>query len=287
MPEAVSTLATNTTAGPVDAGFDDDPFDAGAAGEAGFDEGHFKALDRGIDALWSDILGRSRLVKAIRSGAATRELYAIYLMETHHYTLHNARNQAVVALRDTGNPVYAKFCLSHAADESGHELMALHDLRALGLDLGLGVDLDLRRFMPPAPLPATETLIAYLYWISAQGNSRRRLGYSYWAESCYEHINPLLSKLRHTLGLTDAQMTFFVAHSVIDAGHAAEVRRIMRRTCGPDDWQPIAEAAHTSLSLTGALLDAVYDEYLRFLEGRSERYAFLQVRERGALEAVR
>lgn len=266
-PTTIAHAASGATARPIDGPADSPCLDS-----------RFQALDIGIEALWSDILKNSRLVKAIRSGAVTRELYAIYLMETYHYTLHNARNQALVALRDTGSPVYSKFCFEHAADESGHELMALHDLRSLGFDL--------QAFETTAPLPATETLIAYLYWVASHGNSRRRLGYSYWAESCYEHINPLLSRLSRTLGLSASQMTFFVAHSTIDAEHAADVRRVMERTCGPQDWQPINEVAFTSLSLTGAMLDAVYDEYVHFVEGASDRYAFLRERQSPSPEAV-
>jgi pyrroloquinoline quinone (PQQ) biosynthesis protein C len=229
----------------------------------------FTLLDRLVSATWSEVLGTSRLVKTIRSGAVSRELYAIYLLETYHYTSHNARNQALVAVRDNGNPVYSKFCFEHAGEECGHERMALHDMVSLGI---APPDMQI-----PDPLAATETLIAYLYWISSAGNPLRRLGYSYWAESCYDYIDPLLRKVQATLGLAPSQMTFFVAHSEIDAGHAATVRQIMQRTCKSDaDWEAVADVAQTSLRLTGRLMEAVYAEYLLFVEGRSRRYGFLR-----------
>jgi thiaminase len=89
-------------------------------------------LDRRIEKTWADILDNSRLVKAIREGSVSKALYAIYMIETFHYTAHNARNQGLVGVRHADNPVYAKFCFEHAAQEVGHEKMALHDVMSLG-----------------------------------------------------------------------------------------------------------------------------------------------------------
>ncbi|HWN71369.1 MAG TPA: iron-containing redox enzyme family protein, partial [Haliangium sp.] len=157
-------------------------------------------LDRESAAIWSEILSKSRLTAAIEKGTIDRKLFAIYMVETYHYTSHNARNQALVGVRAVGQPPqYIKFCFEHAAEETGHELMALHDVRSLGLT-------DASFEIPP-PLPDTETLIAYLYWISATGNPLQRLGYSYWAENSYHYINPLLHKLKKRLSLEDNQLT--------------------------------------------------------------------------------
>jgi pyrroloquinoline quinone (PQQ) biosynthesis protein C len=159
-----------------------------------------------------------------------------------------------------------KFCFDHAADEAGHEMMALHDLRSLG-----PADTELTL---PAPLPATEALIAYLYWASQHGNPFRRLGYSFWAESSYEHIMPLLRVVKQKLGLQESQLTFFVAHSAIDTEHAREVRNIIGRVAkNSEDWAAIGESAETSLRMTGRMLDEVYVEYTRLMSGDSSRYA--------------
>ena len=56
-------------------------------------------------------------------------------------------------------------------EETGHENMALRDIRSLGFDVSAVSQMR--------PLPATETLTAYLYWISVQGNPVQRLGYSF------------------------------------------------------------------------------------------------------------
>lgn len=228
----------------------------------------FANLDGRISKLWDEILSSSHLVKAINNGDFTKNLYAIYMLETYHYTSHNAANQALVGIKNHDNSVYSKFCFKHAYDETGHEKMALHDL------LSIGIDKD--KFIIPKPLPETETLIAYLYWISCNGNPFRRLGYSYWAESSYKYINPLIHKIKDTLKLDSSQMTFFIAHSEIDEKHAEEVESIILRTCKDScDWEDLITVAETSLRLTGAMLEAVYREHQNFLKGKSERYGFI------------
>lgn len=235
-------------------------------------EDRLAQLDRSVDSIWSKILSTSRLARAIHEGEIDKALYAIYMIETFHYTAHNARNQALVGVRHADNAQYAKFCFEHAAEEVGHEKMALHDVMSIGLKK--------HAFDIPEPLPATEILIAYLYWISFTGNPLQRLGYSYWAENAYQYINPLIDRLRQTLDLQPSQLTFFIAHSDIDADHFDEIKSIMRRTCKTErDWLDIARVMETSLHLTGAVLEASYDEYERYRSGASRRYGFLDVLE--------
>ncbi|RKH65860.1 iron-containing redox enzyme family protein, partial [Corallococcus llansteffanensis] len=129
----------------------------------------------------------------------------------------------------------------------------------------------------PPPLAATEVLTGYLYWISYQGNPLQRLGYSYWAESCYEYIRPLMGRVQKTLGLTAAQMTFFVAHADIDEDHSALVNEMIAKKCRtPEDWEDVARVMETSLRLTWRMMDEVVDAHARLLAGQSERGAFLK-----------
>lgn len=229
-------------------------------------EEQLRVLEKRIDTTWADVLESSPLIRAINSGEFTKELYMIYMIETYHYTSHNACNQALAGISHPENPVFMKFCFDHAADESGHELMALHDLRSFA---NVAEEISL-----PAPLPATEVLISYLYWVSQHGNPYRRLGYSFWAESSYQYINPVVEKVKQQLGLRDGQLTFFMAHSVIDQAHADEVRDITKRVAKHQaDWDAIAETAEVSLRLTGYVLNAVHSEYRALIRGAPSRYS--------------
>lgn len=222
-----------------------------------------------VGELWQKILGNSSMARMVLSGEVDRKFCAMYLMETFHYTRHNARNQALVGVVANDIPdSYRRFCFHHAEEETGHENMALHDLLS-----SLGV--HKKDITIPEPLPETEVLIAYLYWISSTGNPLRRLGYSFWAEACYEYINPMIEMIREKLDLRDDQMTFFRAHSDIDDEHAKEVERMLLHCCKTNkDWDDVQNVMKTSLELTANMVEGVVKAYLAAREG-DDRYNFL------------
>jgi hypothetical protein len=90
--------------------------------------------------------------------------------------------------------------------------MVVHDLRSAGM---VGPEDDVTSFPKAA---ATDALINYLTGLAVMEGPVARLGYSYWAESVYGEITPLLAAARTSLALTDRQMTFFIAHSVSTRG---------------------------------------------------------------------
>lgn len=146
-----------------------------------------------------------------------------------------------------------RFVYRHADDELGHEMMVVHDLRAVGL---IGPEDDLTTF---PKVPATDALINYLAGVAWTEGPVARLGYSYWAEDVYEHLSPLLGAARSSLQLTDRQMTFFVAHSGIDAEHSAEVRRMITKVAtSPAAEDAIFRVAETTLWLTIQLMDQTF-----------------------------
>ncbi len=201
--------------------------------------------------LWAEVLEKNKLLQRVRSGNFNKEIYGRYLVETYHYTKHNSINQAHVALRPEAPTVYAKFCLHHAEEEHGHELMALHDIESMGLLPNF--ESELRE-----PLNSTQTLIGYLYWISKSGNVFQRLGYSFWAEDSYSYIREVLAHLQKDLSLSNSQMTFFRAHALIDKGHAEEVESIITRFVHtPEDIRAFKNVMKTSLHLTAAMMDEV------------------------------
>ena len=172
------------------------------------------------------------------------------MIQIFHYTRHNSVNQAAAAFRaDPDDLPLLRFIYGHAKEELGHERLALHDLRSQGLVAEDGSDID-------PPLPATDALINYLYGVVLRDGPVPRLGYSYWAESVYPHIAPLLRAARSSLGLADRDMTFFVAHAEIDTGHAEQVRAAIRRAATtPARADAIHRVAVTSLWLTIELLE--------------------------------
>lgn len=223
-----------------------------------------------LAAEWQRLLDGSALADLVLHGRYDQRLYALYLIETFHYTRENPRHQALVGTRPDADPGYARFCFKHASEEVGHEMMAVHDLRSLGYDVTAD---DL-----PAPLDATDVLSSYLYRISQTGNPLARVGYSFWAESSYEHIGPLLVAAQDQLGIEDRNMTFLVAHARIDADHAQEIDQVLRRFAVTQaDWDAVERVMRTSLRLTVEMLDAVALEYRAVADGRSSRTAHLGI----------
>ncbi len=113
------------------------------------------------------------------------------------------------------------------------------------------------------PLPATEALNGYLYNLSIRGGIIPRLGYSYWAEDSYEHVFPLLDACKDVLKLKDDQLTFFIAHAVIDEKHAEDVNRAIDKWVVTDEEKEAVKlAAKTTLFLTGQILECVANDYI-------------------------
>ncbi len=208
------------------------------------------------------------LEKLLEPGFVDKRIYAIYLIETYHYTFHNARNQALVATRtDVTDVRYMKFCLKHALEEAGHELMAFHDLKKAGYPIELA--------NLPAPLMSTDILVAYLYRISSTGNPLARLGYSFWAERIYEYFAPVIGLIAK-MGIEKSATTFLSDHSEIDKEHAAQVdNAIMMFAKNEADWQAIHDTMVASLRLKAKIMDAVFEEFIKLKEERSNRYLFL------------
>jgi pyrroloquinoline quinone (PQQ) biosynthesis protein C len=212
----------------------------------------FDGLDASIATLWAQARQR-RFWRRVSERGCSRELYRVTMLQIFHYTRHNSINQALTAFRaDPEQLSLLRFVYEHAREELGHEKLVLHDLKAVGL---LG---DEERIGPP--LPATDALINYLYGVALREGPVPRLGYSYWAESVYAQIAPLLGRVRESLALSERELTFFSAHSAIDERHAQQVRSALRRAVStPEQASAVQRVASTTLWLTLELLDQAFD----------------------------
>ena len=146
--------------------------------------------------------------------------------------------------------------------------MAYHDLASLGSgNSAIAI---------PPPHPTTEIFIAYLYWVSTNGNPLRRLGYSFWAEDSYGYIEPLVRQVKETLGLDASQMTFIISHAAIDQKHSQEIEEMIGTFCKTEeDWQAVEDVMNTSLRLQSEMLEQVVNSYLTLKNGGVGPYGFL------------
>ena len=210
-------------------------------------------LDRAIAEEWGKI--KKGEFYTLANVAIKKDLYISAMEQIYHYTRHNSINQATAAFTTNPDDTFLlRFVYKHALEETGHEKMVVKDLRSIG-----------HIFDPllSKPHPATEALIAYLYYIAIKDGAGPRLGYSYWAEDSYDHLEPILSACRRDLGLKDKDMTFFVAHSTIDSKHSEEVREVVREWCDTEEkLSKVVSVARTSLYLTGEIINSVARAYV-------------------------
>jgi hypothetical protein len=185
----------------------------------------------------------------------TKELYIKAMIQVFHYTKFNAINQAAATFCEDHKKVgLLRFAMKHALEEIGHENMVVNDLESMGVDISA---------FDAKPLPATEALNGYLDSVAIRGGVIPRLGYSYWAEDSYEHLYPLLDACKNQLMLSDQQLTFFVAHAVIDEKHAEDVNNAIDRWVITDEEkEAVIQVAKTTLFLTGQILEMVAEQYL-------------------------
>jgi len=228
-------------------------------------------LEALIQSEWKQAMSQPRVAQFIETAAANdRRIIAVYLLQVYHYAFHTARNQALVGINMANtNTQYMQFCFEHALEETGHELMALHDLGTMGIKFEDKTSI-------PAPLPATELLIAYLYYVASQGNPVQRLGYSYWSETSYSFIRTFMDMLMQSMQLEKSQMTFFYSHSHIDDKHAEDVKRILQKVCTTEqDWDAVKRVAKTTLRLTNDMFHESFEEFLKLTRGEKSAYAFI------------
>lgn len=220
-------------------------------------EAFYKELDKHVEAGWEQIK-QGQFWTFCMDNTMPVELYQLVMLQIHHYTRFNSINQAACAYNtDMNETALLRFVYKHASEELGHERMVIRDLESIGA-------------MPktlPSPLPPTQALISYLNDVALRMGAIPRLGYSYWAEEVYDHIQPLLDKFRADLKLQDNNMSFFVAHSHIDAKHSEEVRQAMEKAVKTDaQKQQVIDVCKVTLYLTGQLLEEAYRVYEQSLK---------------------
>lgn len=203
-------------------------------------------LDCVVEQQWEEIKAGPFFQSVNRQ--LSLNLYIRVMEQVYHYTKHNSINQATAAFKtDTQDTKLLKFAYKHALEELGHEKMVEHDLKAIGHKIDVS---------SMTVSPATEALIAYLYYVGLTQGAGPRLGYSFWAENAYQHIEPVLNACRSDLKLSDKNMTFFVSHAEIDTQHAKDVIDEIVRWCDTSEKEKdIIRVAKNSLYLTGEILN--------------------------------
>jgi pyrroloquinoline quinone (PQQ) biosynthesis protein C len=212
-------------------------------------------LEKEVEQCWEKIYEGS-FWKHLRTHGLNRELYICMMTQIYGYTKYNSQSQALAATKVTSERLkLLRFCLEHAFEEAGHDLMVLNDLENIGVDRETILNTRL--------LPSTQAFTAYLFRIATEYDATARLGYSFWAEGSYSYIKELTDAMRQDLNLPDKHMTFFISHSEIDNKHLEDVIKAINGWCtSPQQEQDMLEVLKNTLSLNGSILDDVYQQYV-------------------------
>lgn len=151
-------------------------------------------------------------MKRLSSGEMDVCHYLGFLLETYHNTGYNPQLQAYASMYIENNPrhIVKKF-YQHAISEIGHDLLALSDLK------NLGVDEDFVK--NSKPLPMTTAFFASAVWGIQRKGPMYYLGYLFHlefspTESGKQHVDMLLKK-----GIPANAVSFLQEHSEVDIGH--------------------------------------------------------------------
>jgi pyrroloquinoline quinone (PQQ) biosynthesis protein C len=198
-------------------------------------------------------LYRTGLGSALLNGTVTMPLYKGYLRETYHFVRHTPRFLAAAASRfSTDLELVRKRFLHHAAEEFGHELLAVHDLEALGTPRA--------ETLATEPLIATSALVAFHYYQAERGNPIGLLGTIYALEGLGQNAGPRAAKALASLGLPRAATTFITVHGELDVDHMEEaVKTIEQFVKTPEDERVVTYCARAAYELYALMFEAIFD----------------------------
>lgn len=202
-------------------------------------------------------LYETRLMREVENGTLPLHVYKGFVQETYHYVKHTTRFFVAAASRMPEEyEEIRKNLVEYAADESGHEVYLLNDLKALGSDP--------EKIRNSEPLVETEALTGYHYYLAMFGNPIGILGNVYAVEGfSNDKSGQAATTLMRTLGLPQKAVTFLTSHGKFDVEHFSNAQRIIEeKITRSEDERAIAYCAKASLDLYAAMYDAIYIHYV-------------------------
>jgi len=200
----------------------------------------------------------TRLMKEVEDGTLPLSVYKGFVQETYHYVKHTTRFFVAAASRMPEEYERSrKDLIEYAADESGHEVYLLNDLKALGMSPE-----EVKR---SEPLIETEALTGFHYYLAMFGNPVGIWGNVYAVEGfSNDKSSKAAETLMSSLHLPKAAVSFLVSHGKFDVGHFNNAKDIIeKKIVSQEDERAVAYCARASLELYATMYEAVYSHYGR------------------------
>lgn len=211
---------------------------------------------KAIQSEWENcfrILADGEFFRRLRSGNLSRAHYMAFLAEEYHNTTENPRIMALfVAHLDSGAHKAAGMLLRHAAQEMGHNDMALADLKILG-----GNDEGVRA---SRPLPATEALAAFISFEIQRRDPKAFLGYLYHMESLSLRLAGNAGDIFSRMQIPETALSFLREHAELDPGHMKLNRDYLEAFILDDsDLESVLYGMKGSCLLHGLMFQGILD----------------------------
>ena len=211
----------------------------------------FEQLVEATRADYAAHILKNPLIAHLAGGDITRDLYAAYLVETYHLVRHTSRTLALAASRlaEPQRALRAWF-LEQAAEEDGHELFCLKDMKNLGFDPAVAT--------AAMPGPGAWALFTQNYYMAAHGNPVSMLGVATATEGMGAELAGGMAQLlvqRH--GMPDHAVTFLRSHAGFDRRHLDEARRAVNELAAEVDLPGIVHARRMTYRHYGQLFTDV------------------------------
>jgi hypothetical protein len=183
-------------------------------------------------------------IQRVLAGKPDLALYGRYLTNVFHYACHSAEVIALAGARCArSHPEASRYLLHHAEEEMGHELWALDDLKALGIDEAAT--------RATRPVPACAAMIAFEYYVAGRANPVGLFGWLYVLEAMGDDLGKRVASGLQS-GLVDARrgVKFVAGHGVADHDHSADLTRVITgHITAPQDIDDVRHVADVSADL--------------------------------------
>lgn len=210
-----------------------------------------KELEKGIK-----LLQDSEFYKSVMSGQNVEEIYKTYLRYCYHYVSLSSSFTPLAARRlDLKHLHVRKWILEHSAEELGHELMALNDLKKFGIDPD-----QVKK--EPAPVGVVG-YVSFFHYKVAIANPWSAFGVLYFLEGMAVRLAPEVLK---SIGTKldpkyKTAFTFFKEHGDLDTDHLQEQKDVLLKAdLSEDDKKAIARTIYETAKMKRFMLDSLMTE---------------------------
>jgi pyrroloquinoline quinone (PQQ) biosynthesis protein C len=184
---------------------------------------YFEAALADTEAVRSECIEQHPVFQKIHDGTFTRWHYLVYLKETYHLVQHTPHYLRVAAQRlDGENGWLRDYYLKLAVDETGHELLCVHDIRALNEEP--------ETVLHEMPLGGSWAMVTQNYYLSAFGNPVSLIGDTIATEGLGAGLaTSIADVLEDKYAVPHAATTFLRVHGEADIEHIDGARMAMER----------------------------------------------------------